>query len=166
MKGSRNYYFVLICLVLSMIIGVFTSYKVVSSKYGYLLDLYPSEEYAYLDEVANEVINEGVSIDLLTLSDKKLEYKIENNNDTITLTIYSDSNTFTSSPYVTIKLSNDYRIISKSPNFSSEQEYIDTVQTAIVIRSFYYGIPPVIISWVAFVIIREICISVLSKHLS
>ncbi len=118
-------------LILITFFGSIIGYNVIMSNYGYELNLYSVETYEYLDEIANNVIKKGVGIDLLSLPDDVVKYEITTENDEIIFKYYLDNNkdmAYAVSANMTVKLSNDFSIISKKPNYSSEEEYVKSIK--------------------------------------
>ena len=112
------------------------------ANYGYALNSYSVEAYEHLDEIANNVITKGVGIDLSELPDDVVKYEITAEGDEIIFKYYLDNNkdmVFAASANMTVKLSNDFSIISKKPNSSSEEEYVKSVKRSILMSSAIIG---------------------------
>lgn len=124
-------------LVLSTIIiavcSYFIAYGIVIHNYAYTLESYSTESYKYLESIANEVITEGVGIDLSKMPRDISSYEINYDGDKIIFKYYSSREVPTLSPSeaMTIELSKDYNIISKTSDYSSEGEYVSKVKFAI-----------------------------------
>ncbi len=113
-------------------------YNIGLTTYKDELNAYPASAYEHLDEIANNVIQEGVGIDLLAIPDDVVSYEITRKDNEIIFKYYLDNNKgmqLASSANMTIKLSNDFNIISKSPNYSSKESYVKYIKLAIGFRS-------------------------------
>ena len=130
-------------LILITFIGGIICYNVIMSNHGYELNSYSMKAYEHLDEIANNVIKKGVGIDLSALPDDVVRYEITSENDEIIFKYYLDNNKdmwFATSANMTVKLSNDFSIISKEQNFSSKEEYVKNIKIAISFYSIAIGI--------------------------
>ena len=118
--------------------GIYNSYL---TKYKNELDSYSESTYQHLNEIADNVIQEGGNINLLALPDDVTKFEI-NTQDGITIfKFYLDNNSgmeFADSAYMTVKLSNNF-IISKESNYSSEEVYISNIKKNMRSRSFDIG---------------------------
>lgn len=144
--GGSNWIKFLIILLSFIVITSVSSiigYNVLLSKYGNELDSYSESTYQYLDEIADNVIQEGVGIDLLALSDDVAKYEITSENNEVIFKYYLDNNKgmeFAVSANMTVELSDNYEIISKKPNFSSEEDYISNTKFAMIFLSIMIGL--------------------------
>ncbi len=121
-------------LILITFIGYLISYNVIMSNHEYELNLYSAETYEHLDEIANNVIKEGAGIDLSALPDDVEKYEITSENDEIIFKYYLNNYKdvkFAIPVDVTVKLSNDFNVISKEPNYSSKEDYIKGIKKGI-----------------------------------
>lgn len=120
-------------------IGIYNSYL---TKYKNELDSYSESTYQHLNEIVDNVIQEGGNINLLALPDDVVKSEI-NTQDGITIfKFYLDNNSgmeFADSAYMTVKLSNNF-IISKESNYSSEEVYISNIKDNMGMRSFDIGL--------------------------
>lgn len=128
----------------SSLIGVVSGISIYNSyltKYKNELDSYSESTYQHLNEIADNVIQEGGNINLLALPDDVVKSEI-NTQDGITIfKFYLDNNSgmeFADSAYMTVKLSNNF-IISKESNYSSEEVYISNIKKNMRSRSFDIG---------------------------
>ena len=128
----------------SSLIGVVSGICIYNSyltKYKNELDSYSESTYQHLNEIADNVIQEGGNINLLALPDDVVKSEI-NTQDGITIfKFYLDNNSgmeFADSAYMTVKLSNNF-IISKESNYSSEEVYISNIKENMRSRSFDIG---------------------------
>lgn len=138
--SSRNLFLgIILPFVFLIIVGTIFSYNSSLTKYDKELISYSESVYAYLDEIADKVIKEGVGIDLIALPDDVVKYEIIGENGTTTFSYYLDNNKGMEnavSTNMTIRLSDDFTIISKNPNYSSEEEYVRDVKSTILANSF------------------------------
>ena len=128
----------------SSLIGVVSGICIYNSyltKYKNELNSYSESTYQHLNEIADNVIQEGGNINLLALPDDVVKSEI-NTQDGITIfKFYLDNNSgmeFADSAYMTVKLSNNF-IISKESNYSSEEVYISNIKENMRSRSFDIG---------------------------
>ena len=128
----------------SSLIGVVSGICIYNSyltKYKNELDSYSESTYQHLNEIADNVIQDGGNINLLALPDDVVKSEI-NTQDGITIfKFYLDNNSgmeFADSAYMTVKLSNNF-IISKESNYSSEEVYISNIKKNMRSRSFDIG---------------------------
>ena len=155
--GSIKIPFLIILLSLVVITSVSSiiSYNVILSKHGNELDSYSESTYQYLDEIADNVIQEGVGINLLALPDAVVKYEITSENDEVIFKYYLDNNKdseFAVSANMTVELSDNYEIISKKPNYSSEEDYISNIKFAMIFLSIMIGV----VIWIAVMFIALI----------
>lgn len=148
----------LISLLVIIPIAIFY-YNAYTSKHDYALNSYSASAYEYLDEIANNVIAEEVGINLLAIPDDVVKYEISREDNEIIFKYYLDNNKdieFASSATMTIKLSNDFNIISKEPNYSSEEEYVKSVKSSITFLSAAYGFLTWLVIWIILLIVMLI----------
>ena len=139
---KREVLIMLSSLILITFLGSIISYNVIMSKHGYELNSYSVETYEHLDEIANNVIKNGVGIDLSALPDDVINYEITSENGKIIFKYYLDNNKdmeFAVPANMTVELSNDFNIISKKPNYSSEEEYVKSIKFTIGLCSIMIG---------------------------
>ena len=137
------------------------------SNYGYELNSYSVETYKHLDDIANNVIKNGVGIDLSAIPDDVVKYEITSENDEIIFNYYLDNNKdmdFAPSASMTVKLSNDFIIISKKPNYYSEEEYVKSIRFAFYYSSVLVGVLALIIIMVVFHIGCDISYFISKSH--
>ena len=154
-NGVKNFidkhviFFILLIIIsiplFSLLIGVVSGNGIYNSyltKYKNELDSYSESTYQHLNEIADNVIQEGGNINLLALPDDVTKFEI-NTQDGITIfKFYLDNNSgmeFADSAYMTVKLSNNF-IISKESNYSSEEVYISNIKENMGMSSIDFGI--------------------------
>lgn len=159
--------------ILITFIGGIIGYNVIMSKHGHELNSYSVEAYEHLDEIANNVINKGVGIDLSALPDDVVNYEITSKNGEIIFKYYLDNNKdmkFAVSANMTVKLSNDFSIISKKPNYSSEEQYVKSIKFTIgfcsIMIGFFAWFIVMIVSLIGCTIGAFISLSHQNKNLS
>lgn len=153
--------------------GGIIGYNVIMSNHGYELNSYSVKVYEHLDEIANNVITKGVGIDLSALPNDVINYEITTENNEIIFKYYLDNNKdmeFVVSANMTVKLSNDFSIISKKSNYSSEEEYVKSIKFTIgfcsIMFGFFTGFIIMILSLIGCTIGAVISKSHKSKNLS
>lgn len=171
---KREVLIILLLFAFITSIGGRIAYNVMISNYEHELNSYSVEAYEHLNEIANTVIVKGVGIDLLALPEMMVfNYEITAKNDEIIFTYYLDNNDgmqFAVSAAMTVKLSNDFSIISKKPNCSSEEEYVKGIKFAIGFCSFFIGVFAwfivIVIIWIGCIIAVHISELHKNKNLS
>ena len=122
------------------------------SMYEYELNAYPEDEYKELNEIADNLVIEGVGInsDVLPRIDN---YNKENDNIIITYSVTrkSDSFIFPSKVSMTLKLSSDFHIISKESICSSKEVYSKAIKNTMIAISLGIGIVPTLVLAILFV---------------
>lgn len=134
-------------------------YNAYTSKHEYALNSYSASAYEYLEEIANNVITEEVGINLLAIPNDVVKYEISHEDNEIIFKYYLDNNKdieFAPSATMTIKLSNNFNIISKEPNYSSEEEYVKSVKSSITFLSVGYGFISWVVIWIILLIVMLI----------
>lgn len=142
-KGERTSFVIVVALLGFILISSFINYSMLLSKYENELNSYSTSAYQYIDEIADEVIQEGEGIDLISLPNDIVEYEVTRENKKIIFKYYLDNNKgmeFAESANMTVKLSDEFEIISKVPNYSSEEDYISHIKSDMrflaIMRSF------------------------------
>lgn len=159
--GSNMIPFLIILLsfiVITSVSGII-GYNVLLSKHGNELDSYSESTYQYLDEIADNVIQEGVGIDLLALPDDVVKYEITIENNEVIFKYYLDNNKgmeFAVSANMTVELSDNYEIISKKPNYSSEEDYISNIKFAMIFLSIMRGV----LIWIGVMLVSFVGITI------
>ena len=123
---------IFLCVVCGLIavIGGIISYNVLLSQYDNELNAYSESTYQYLEEVADNVVQEGIGIDLRKLPEDIAGYNIttSDNDGIIRFTYYLDNNKdmlFAKQSSMTVELSKDsFKIISKIPDCFSKVDYV------------------------------------------
>ena len=122
------------------------------SMYEYELNAYPEDEYKELNEIADNLVIEGVGInsDVLPRIDN---YNKEHDNIIInySVTRKSDSFIFPSKVSMTLKLSSDFHIISKESICSSKEVYSKAIKNTMIAISLGIGIVPTLVLAILFV---------------
>lgn len=158
-----------IAIIVIVVLGSIISYNVFVGKNSDELNSYSESTYQYLDEIADNVIQEGVGIDLMALPDDVVKYEVTYENNEIIFKYYFDNNKdkeFAESANMTVKLSNNYEIISKQPNYSSEEDYVGNIKFVMALFSFMIGMLSAIAFMISGLIICTIiaCISKVNKN--
>lgn len=125
------------------------------------LDSYSESTYQYLDEIANEVIQEGKGINLLALPDDVVKYEITSTNNEIIFKYYLDNNKgmlFAQAANMTVELSDNFEIISKNPNYSSEEDFIIITKFLMFFGSAILGF----MIWLGFIILSFIICTIVA----
>ncbi len=125
-------------IIVIAIIFVISYIGLTISMYEYELNAYPEDAYKKLNEIADNLVIEGVGINS-EVSSKIDDYdrKEQNDNIIITYSVPNKTNSFISPSRVnmTLKLSSDFHILSKNPDFASEQDYSKYIKSQITITS-------------------------------
>lgn len=132
---NRLLTFVLIGII---VIGFIFCYSYISKKFENELNSYSESTYVYLDEIANKVIEEGVGINLLALPDDVAKYEITGENGKIIFKYSLDNNkemSYAMPAEITIELSDNFTILSKKHNYSSEIEYVKDIKGTMIFVS-------------------------------
>ena len=127
-----------IIIVIATIFAI-TYIALTVSMYEYELDAYPEDAYNQLNEIADNLVIEGVGINSEVLSKiDNYDIKEQNGNIIITYSVKNKTNSFISPSRVnmTLKLSSDFHIISRNPDFSSEEDYSKHIKSQIALASF------------------------------
>lgn len=153
--------------VVSVIIVSNVSYITLSVRYENELNSYSKDTYLYLEEIADQVIQEGIGINLLGLPDDVSRYSITNdteNGKMVEFKYYLDNNKdmiFARPSNMKVEISKDtFEIISKIPDCSSKEDYVRKVRTQMGLASamfgFVFGLIVIIISEIFAFISRYI----------
>ncbi len=137
-------------------------------KYGQEIT-YSVEEYERLDEIANNVIKEGVGIDLSALPDDVISSEKTVKDDEIVFEFCLDNNegmAFALPASMTVILSKDFRIVSKHPNFSSQKQYEGVVKLLIVAFALMVGGCMALMPIALIFIVSKIVFLIAKKHKS
>ncbi len=109
------------------------------SMYEYKLDVYPEDAYKKLNEIADNLVIEGVGINK-EVSSKIDNYnkKEQNDNIIITYSVKNKTNSLISPSRVnmTLKLSSDFHILARNPDFACEEDYSKHIKSQIAVVSF------------------------------
>ena len=155
---------IIIPLILIGIVGDIIGYYVIKCDYEYEFKAYSEEQYVYLADVANNVIEER---NLSAIPEDVAKYEITKENNEIILKFYLDNNKdaeFAKSANMTVRLSKDFNIISMEPNFSLEEEYVNSIKMRIItyVGTMIFFLV-IIIGFLLF-IISMICVVISKKH--
>lgn len=129
--------FPLLCITLAVIFSqaFYTQYM---NKYAEELYSYSVHTYDRLVNIYNDVIQEGTGIDLSALSKDVVSHKITQKSDEVIFKFSLDTNSnipLAPSASMTVKLSNDFNVISQEPHYFSAKECI--AHTLLQIRSVF-----------------------------
>ncbi len=137
----------LISLVVVTAISSLIYYNVMMHNYGEGLEAYSESAYKYLDEIADNVIGK-YGINLAEIPEDVVEYEITYKDGEIVFKYSLDNNKgkgWATSASMTVKLSKDFEVLSKEPNFSSKEEYAKSHKIG-----FYIVIPILgVLTWCA-----------------
>ena len=136
-----------LCIVYGLIavIGGIISYNVLLSQYDNELNAYSESTYKYLEEVADNVVQEGIGIDLRKLPEEIAWYNIisPDNDGIIQFTYYLNNNQdmlFAKQSSMTVELSKDsFKIISKIPDCFSKVDYVLKIKEQMSVLSAIIG---------------------------
>ena len=136
-------------ILVSGIIVTISSLCLIAFMYEYELNIYPEDSVNKVEEISNNLIIEGTKIDLEDLAEVD-EYEIVKDNDNIIITYsYKNKRLSAFSPInieMTLKLSNDYHIISKEATFSSREDYSEYIKQQMIKMSLVIGIIVAVLS--------------------
>lgn len=130
--------FAILLICISILITV-----IIMHDNGYVLDLYSSEIYEDLNQIAETVITEGVGIDLSKISKNISSYKLNYENDEFTFEFWIDDEDISKyQPKKSMKvyLSSDYMILYRESPYSAEDEYTNKVDILIVTDIICYAL--------------------------
>ena len=138
---------IFLCVVYGLIavIGGIISYNVLLSQYDNELNAYSESTYQYLEEVADNVVQEGIGIDLRKLPEDIAWYNITSpdNDGIIQFTYYLNNNQdmlFAKQSSMTVELSKDsFKIISKIPDCFSKVDYVLKIKEQMSVLSAIIG---------------------------
>ena len=149
----------IVSIFLILIVGMIFSNNIFKTKYANAFDSYSESTYMYLDEIADKVIEEGVGINLIALPDDVVKYEITYENGKTTFKYYLDNNKgkpYTISANMTIELSDDFTIISRTPNYSSEEEYVEAIKHSMFLMCIINGLAAWVVIWMSIIVICTI----------
>ena len=142
MSIIQTIFFGVVCVLIA-VIGGNISYNVILSKYDNELNAYSESTYKYLEEVADNVVQEG--IDLRKLPEDIAWYNITSpdNDGIIQFTYYLNNNQdmlFAKQSSMTVELSKDsFKIISKIPDCFSKVDYVLKIKEQMSVLSAIIG---------------------------
>ena len=155
MDGNIVKQALLLIALLIVCLSIFSAISYIGltvSMYEYELNAYPEDEYKELNEIADNLVIEGVGInsDVLPRIDN---YNKENDKIIITYSVTrkSDSFIFPSKVSMTLKLSSDFHIISKESICSSKEVYSKAIKNTMIAISIEIGIVPTLVLAILFV---------------
>ena len=140
-------------------IGGIISYNVLLSQYDNELNAYLESTYQYLEEVADNVVQEGIGIDLRKLPKDIAGYNIttSDNDGIIRFTYYLDNNKdmlFAKQSSMTVELSKDsFKIISKIPDCFSKVDYVLKIKEQMSALSTIIGLILAMVLLIAIIIV-------------
>lgn len=159
----------LISLVVVAVISSVIYYSIIRHNYSEDLEAYSESAYAYLDEIADNVISQD-GINVSAIPKDVVEYEITYKDGEIIFKYSLDNNKgkdLATSASMTITLSKDFEILSKEPNFSSKEEYVKSH------KSIYIFVPILgALTWAVLAIIGcvvmlvAILISIIHKKMN
>ncbi len=144
--GNIGKLFLLVYLLFIICVSIFSAISYVGltvSMYEYELNAYPEDAYKELNEIADSLVIEGVGINSEELSKiNNCKIREENGNIIITYSVRRKTNSFISSSkvFMTLKLSSDFRILSKESICSSKEVYSKVIKNTIITISLVIGI--------------------------
>ena len=126
-------------LIVVAVVSSIIYYNIMMHNHGErLFETYSESAYNYLDEIADNVIEkDGINVD--AIPDDVVKYEITNKDDEIIFEYSIDNNKgkkFATSASMTVTLSKNFEILSKKPNYSSKEEYVQRHKMA-----FYIFVP-------------------------
>ena len=142
-NSFRVWLIIIVSIVIIVSISGIISYNLIMSEHGHELNSFSEDNNKYLDEIANNVIQEGIGIDLSSIPEDIREYEITKENDGIIFKYYLDNDkdmTYAVSANMTVELSDDFNIISKKTNYSSKEDYQNDVKIVMIFTSIMIGV--------------------------
>ena len=158
MSIIQTIFFGIVCVLIA-VIGGNISYNVILSKYDNELNAYSESTYKYLEEVADNVVQEGIGIDLRKLPEDIAWYNITSpdNDGIIQFTYYLNNNQdmlFAKQSSMTVELSKDsFKIISKIPDCFSKVDYVLKIKEQMSALSAVIGLILVMVLIIAIMIV-------------
>lgn len=134
--------YVIVCVFISSLI----SYITLSAKYENELNSYSEDTYHYLSEIADKVVQEKIGINLLALPDNVARCTIttDTENGIVEFEYYLDNSKgmrFAEPSSMKVLMSKEtLKVISKIPNCSSKEDYVQKVRLKIACVSVSIGI--------------------------
>lgn len=149
---------VVLCYIVCGLITFGIKYNYNISKYGYELSSYSDTTYEDLSRIPGDVIKEGVGLDLLSLPDNVSRYAFINIGDynTFTCSLNNDMR-FVDEPTITVKVSDDFKVISESRNISSQEEYVKSVRKNMALNAVIYAVIASLILVTIGIVVLFIC---------
>lgn len=152
---------IFLCVVYGLIavIGGIISYNVLLSQYDNELNAYSESTYKYLEEVADNVVQEGIGIDLRKLPEDIAWYNIttSDNDGIIQFAYYLNNNKdmlFAKQSSMTVELSKDsFKIISKIPDCFSKADYVLKIKEQMSALSAIIGLILAMVLLIAIMIV-------------
>lgn len=152
---------IFLCVVYGLIavIGGIISYNVLLSQYDNELNAYSESTYKYLEEVADNVVQEGIGIDLRKLPEDIARYNITppDNDGIIQFAYYLNNNKdmlFAKQSSMTVELSKDsFKIISKIPDCFSKADYVLKIKEQMSALSAIIGLILAMVLLIAIMIV-------------
>lgn len=131
----------LISFVVVTAISSLINYNIMMHNHGEDIETYSESVYEYLDEIADNVISKD-GINVAAIPEDVVKYEITYKDDEIIFKYSLDNNEgrkFATSASMIVTLSKDFEVLSREPNFSSEEEYVKQHKMAFYMLSFSYG---------------------------
>lgn len=145
--------------VLVVILALFTHYNITIRKYNEQINAYPEETYQYLEEI--EIVEVDAKINLRYFLDNVFIINVdydENNNLKICYGLKKSASNFKYgiSPTITITLSSNGEILSKTRNISSAEKYVQIIKLNIIESYSSITMPAIIVVFMFFGVILVI----------
>lgn len=157
----------LICIPIIALTVIFSilRYSYLITNYGSDLETYSEDAYRYLDDIASNVILEDKGIDEAAIPKDVVKYDIHYENSKFIFNYYLDNNKgkkYAVSASMSITLSENFKILSKTPNYSSEEEYVENITFLLRCSAILFSFTISLIGWTAIILIA-LLISYLHK---
>lgn len=157
-KATNFQQWIIIILSLIVILPICTMiyYNLNISNYECALNSYSEDAYTELYQISNDVIQEGIGFNLYALPEDVEIYEITSNYNNVVFKYSLDNNKNVEhaiSASMTVVLSKDYYVISKEPNYYSEEAYVNDIKNNLLTLSIFYGS----ITWMIIFIFLSIC---------
>lgn len=136
----------IIYAMVSVFICSLICYSTLTAKFENELNSYSEDEYHYLSEIADKVVQEKKGINLLALPDNVARYTITTDTEKgiVEFEYYLDNNKgmrFAEPSSMKVSMSKEtLKVISKTPNCSSKEDYVQKVRFKIASVSALSGI--------------------------
>lgn len=156
----------LISLVVVTAVSSWIYYNIMIHEHGEDLEAYSKSTYEYLDEIANNVIEEG-GINVTAIPEDVVEYEITYKDGKIIFKYSLDNNKgkkWATSASMTVTLSKDFEVLNKEPNFSSKEQYEKEHKSTFYILASILGASTWIVMTIASCIVMGAAIPISMIH--